>query len=441
VGSNSLDFLLRCQNYGHDVMMFNKPRANGTIPKAGHGIIPVLHDYDALMSKWLGWADLIFLPDNVLYLAKLEPFRKMGYPVFAAPEAAVELELDREFGQKTMKSAGIDILPYRIFHDYDSAIRYVTKENRAFVSKPSGDANKALSYVAHDRDDMLYMLERWRENTKLCAYIKEFGFILQDKMDGVEIAVGGWFGPGGFSKWFCENVEYKKLMPGDLGVNTGEQGTLARYVTKSKLAEKVLLPLTETLHSMGYVGYIDVNCIVSHKTGNPWPVEITARNGWPITHNQMALHLGDPAQWMRDLVDGRDTLEVQGQKVCISVVVTIPDFPYSRVTNKEVEGIPILEFPNDERFHPVEIMLGEAPRTVGEKVVRLPCWCTSGDYVAVVTGVGDTINDARARAYPAVKRIRMPNDPQWRHDIGRGRLVKGLPILHKHGYATGLRYD
>ncbi len=773
--SNALDFLMRCQDYGHQVMWFDRNRKDGSHRMAGAGIVPKIHDLNEVRRKWLGWADLIYVPDNVAYIDMLEPFRKMGYPIFGPGVEATKMELDRTFGQKTMKDAGIPIMESKTFHDYESAIAYVKKHPRMLVSKPSGDANKALSYVAHDMGDMIYMLQRWskRADTKMLA--KQEGFIIQEKKDGIEMAVGGWYGPGGWSKWVYENWENKKLMNGDLGVATGEMGcydeatdvltaegwkpwrevretdalatlvggktvfetpsalvsydyvgpmvcwanqtldicvtpnhqmyvnsqtrarakddsgykfvlaenctesqyeiqrtaewegnaefppeamwsgqgdvssegaknwarflgiyiadgcasaktvticdshpekadqvevilqrlrvpysrtgdrfniyrselarklkplgrswekrvpgyirhassevisaflegytlgdgntqangfrvfytvsaslagdiqelllkigrvgvvksrdrvghvnaapdghgiiakrisyeviervkktrswldtrnrsirmyagkvycatvsshvlyvrrngkpfwcgnTMTRPMLKSKLADQVLFPIGEHLKKIGYVGYIDSNCMIDKETGEPWPMEWTMRDGWPLRHNIIAQMVGDPAGWMIDLLNGKDTIDFRKEgEVCISVVMAIPDFPYSRLTNKEVSGIPIYNATDKEHVHLSEVMMGEAPVQIGEKVVTMPHYVTSGDYVLVCTGTGDTISGARRSAYTAIKKVKIPNNPFYRTDIGAGRMVKQLPILKDHGYAEGL---
>ena len=77
---------------------------------------------------------------------------------------------------------------------------------------------------------------------------------------------------------------------------------------------------------------------------------------------------------------------------------------------------------------------------VGDKVVDLPGHVTCGDYTLVVTGTGQTITAARRSAYGAVDKIKIPNNPMWRLDIGAGRMKKHLPKLHAMGYAKGLEY-
>jgi phosphoribosylamine--glycine ligase len=419
-GSNALDLLMRMQSYGHEVRWYQKDFDNRTTRRSGEGIVPLIRDYEELRKRWIGWADLIYLPDNSHYLDLLEPYRRIGYPIYGCNVEAAELELDREAGQKAMKECGIEIMQSKIFNDYATAEAWVKKNPQYLVSKPSGDVDKAMSYVAHDAGDMCYMLRRWAKVEKYVRMAKELGFILQEKKVGAEMAVGGWFGPGGWSQWWLENFEHKKLMAGDMGPNTGEMGTVTRMVRKSKLADEMLKPMTPVLERMGYVGFIDSNCIIELEgkdAGKPNPMEFT----------------------MRDVINGKDTLQAVDGRVCISVVMAIPDFPYSKLLNKEVCGIPIYGDITDQ-IHLSEAMMGEAPVLVGDKVVDMPCPVTAGDYPLIFTGLGETITGARASAYAAGRKIKIPNSPFYRQDIGKGRMVKQLAMIQKHGYARGLSF-
>ena len=778
--SNCLDMAIRAKLSGWDIRWWDRPRPDGSPRLAGMGMIDKIQDFNEIKRKWLDWADLIYLPDNVLWTDMLEPYRLQGYPILAPSPAAAALELDRDAGQKAMKKAGIPIMKTVEFHDYDSAIAFVKKNPAFLVSKPSGDANKALSYVAHDPADLVYMLTRWKNNPALKSAARSEGFILQERKYGVEMAVGGFFGPHGFGQYFYENWEYKKLMADDLGVNTGEMGcyddktevltengwkfwpdvtmedklatlvngvtvfelpsavvkydydgdmvcwnnqtldimvtpnhnmyvnkqssalkkkdenyefilaenctdfqyeiqrtsewcgesddfyviperkcykqtsltrafpmiewarfmgvavaegwfgdkniiiaqshpikmqkvrkvivdaglefikvkngfainstqiaqhfknfgrawekkvpefikngttevitaflegyalgdgnmqengfrifyttsklladdvqelllkigrvgiikerdrigksniapdghlitsrrisyeiiervkktrswldkrdrslvhysgkvycatvsshilyvrrngkplwcgnTLSRIVKKSKLADIVLKPIEEQLHKIGYVGYVDNNCIIDDK-GIPWPMEYTMRDGWPTKHNVTAhVKNEDPVQWMLDLVNGKDTMECIDGEVCVSVLIALPDFPYSKITNKELCGIPIRGANDMKHIHLSEAMMGIAPTMVGDKVVDQPGLVTCGDYVMVVTGTGDTITAARKDCYTAVKKVKIPNNMMYRNDIGAGRMKKHLPLLHKMGYGKGLEF-
>jgi phosphoribosylamine--glycine ligase len=339
-----------------------------------------------------------------------------------------------------LRDAGIAVIASKQFYDYDSAIAHVKKTMQRFVSKPCDDANadKALSYCSSGPDDMVYMLERWKKSNKLKG-----SFILQEFIPGIEMGVAGWHGPHGWNDSFEENFEFKKLMNDDIGCATGEQGTVLRYVRRSKLAEKVLLPLSRQLEKMGYIGDIDVNCIIDEQ-GNPWPLEFTTRLGWPAFQLQCALLKGDPIEWLHDLATGTDARPFFLDRVAVGVVLSVPDYPYSHMTRKEVVGIPIFGVTPAlmQHLHPCEMMVGEVATEVNGQLVRMPCPMTAGDYVLVMTGLGLTIQDARAKVYRRLERVRkrMPGSPMYRTDIGL-KLARQLPKLQKHGYAKGLLFS
>jgi phosphoribosylamine--glycine ligase len=359
--------------------------------------------------------------------------RHEGVAVCGATVESAEWELDRTIGMEMLQENGIEVPAYQEFNNYDDAIRYVKRQDRAFVSKPSGDADKALSYVAQSPTDLIYMLERWKKNGKLKG-----PFILQEKIEGVEMAVGGWIGPGGWNEGWCENFEFKKLCTGNLGCATGEQGTVLRYVRSSKLAKQVLTPLTDDIRRTGHVGYVDVNCIIDDK-GQPWPLEFTMRPGWPTYNIQQCLHEGDCCEWLMALTDGTDTGRPVMDTTALGVVLSVPDYPYSHLTRKEVVGIPVYGITPEtmEHVHPCEMMECEAPQEDGR---RGKCLGTAGDYVLVMTAVGATVRHAQREVYRRLNSLTVPNSPMWRTDIG-DRLKKELPLLQKHGYAKGMSYQ
>lgn len=428
-GGYALDWALRCMEDGHKVKMYI--RQTEKTRWIGRGLVDLVADY----REWRKWADLVFVPDNTLYLEDLDAWRKDGIVVIGCNPECAKWELERGTGQRVMAKAGIEVPSSKVFNDYDAAIRHVKREMKRFVSKPDGDADKALSYCSKSPADMVFMLERWKKTNKL-----KRAFILQEFVPGTEMAVGGWFGPGGFNEGWCENWEFKKLMNDDLGVATGEQGTVLRVVKKSLLADKVLKPVEDALAAAGYIGYVDVNCIIDEH-GTPLPLEFTMRPGWPLFNIQQAVHQGDHAEWMMDLAEGRDARNWMMDTVALGVVLSIPDYPYSQITRKEVMGIPIygLEPSMLSRISPCEMMLGEAPIEVDGKIVTGPMLCTAGDYVLVASATGETILQAKRGAYSILKRLTMPNSPMYRTDIG-DRLKKQLATLQAQGYASGLTW-
>jgi len=426
---NALDFAMRAMRDGHDVKIFIRQT-----PKSEHigrGLVDIVDDY----RRWFNWADLCFLSDNTYYLRDLESLGKSHpIPVVGATVDSAAWELDRSAGQGIFRRHGIPTIPGKEFTDYDSAIAHVKKHDQRFVSKPSGNVeDKALSYVSKSTDDMIYMLERWKKLGKL-----KTPFILQEFIGGVEMAVGGWMGPGGFNSGWCENFEFKKLMAGDLGVATGEQGTVLRYTKHSKLANKVLAPLEGALLKLGYLGYVDVNTIIDEK-GRAWPLEFTMRPGWPTYNIQQPLHQGDSVQWLMDLAKGVDARNVLMDKISVGVVLSIPDYPYSHLTRKEVVGVPVYGLTPGvlRHFHPCEMMLG---KDIPYNGLKVPMLTSGGDYLGVMTAVAENVKDAALTCYRRLERLTVPNSGMWRNDIGK-KLARQLPMIQKHGFATGIIYS
>jgi phosphoribosylamine--glycine ligase len=431
---HGLDLAVRALGAGHEVKL--AIRNDERTKHIGQGLCEVVRDH----KPWLRWANLVVCTDNSLYLHDLDAHRQDGGLVIAPSPEAAKWELDRKLGQDVFRRAGINVATSKEFHRYDDAIKFVEQTMGRFVSKPCDDANadKSLSYCSSGPDDMIYMLERWKRSDKLKG-----SFILQEFIPGIEMSAAGWFGPHGFNDCFEEAFEFKKLMNGECGPATGEQGTVMRYVRHSKLANKVLLPLAPQLAKLNYVGDVAVNCIIDGK-GRPWPLEFTMRLGWPAFQLQLALVKDDPVEWLHDLATGVDARPFFLDQVAIGAVLSVPDYPYSRVTRKEVTGIPVFGVTPGvmKHLHPCEMMMTHAQQQVGEQLVKMPTLATAGDYVMVMTAVDDTVQGARQKVYRRLERVKkcMPGSPMYRTDIGM-RLSKQLPELHRMGYARGLTFS
>lgn len=429
-----LDLALRAQANGHDTRYALSCYDQHKCP-VGRGLV----ERESNWRSSIRWADLVVCGGNDYCQAEFDRWREVGVPIIGSTVAAASLESDRDLGMAAFKRAGVTVAPFRSFSNYDAAIAYVKKQDRAFVSKPSGHCDdKAMSYVAKSPADLVYMLERWKRAGKRMGE----EFILQEKIEGVEFAVGAWFGPNGFVREFEENFEFKKLMAGNLGPNTGEMGTVSRWVAKSKLADKVLLPLEPMLERMGFVGCVDVSVIVD-ENGTPWPLEFTTRGGWPALNLETAMFDCDLVEFFAGLARGKPPGRIHRMdEIVVGVVLALPDFPYSHATRKEVIGIPIYGLDNKimPHFHPAQVMASEAPQQTAAGIVNGPCWASAGDYVAIITGTGGSVQEARRRAYGAIKRVEMPASPFYRIDIGQ-RLKSAIPVLNKHGFAVDMRFS
>lgn len=390
-------------------------------------------------QKHMPWAKdgLIVTTGNCKYLRALDGYREFGYRVFSPTVASANLEIERSVGMDAMRASGIEVPPYQTFSSLEDAERFARKSDRAWVHKPMGDEDdKSLTYVSSDPADLVGWLQR-----RIARGVKLKGKVmLQEKIDMLcEIGVSGWFGPDGFlpGKWqVC--FEHKKLMSGDCGPATGEQGTVTQYVESDKLANETLIPMVGALRAAGHRGDFAVGAGID-KAGRAWPFEFTARLGWPCFYIQCASHRGDPAQWMRDLLDGKDSLKVS-HDIAIGVVCAQPNYPYNKSPPELVEGNPISGLDDVwDDIHPASVMVGKGPMMDGAEVKDGPIYQTTGEYVLVVTGLGKTVAKARKKVYGTVDKIGFPN-MMFRDDIGEA-LEKKLPQLHKFGYAEDANFS
>ena len=425
-----LDLCIRAKADGHDVRWWMPKARNGEDCKIGDGFLSKVKDF----LPHVKWADLIILGTNQKYTREIHPLFVKGYPVFGANPKAAELELDRGVGQEICERYGMDVIPYVIVSSWKEALAHVEKTMGTFVSKPwGGSDDKSLSYVSNSPEDLIFKMEKWAEAGPMKGQL-----MLQEKVKGIEMAVGGWFGPGGFNKALCENWEEKKFMNEGLGQNTGEQGTVLRYVETSKLFNEVLEPITDYLHKISYVGYVDMNAMVEGKKA--WALEATMRFGYPLREIQTSLHRGDSITWMYDLLHGRDTLKVK-EDVAVGVVFTHGAFPNARYDDPAEDGFPLYGFESVPfgGLHYNNMRVGKAPVKVGNGIVWKEMPVTAGAYALTVTGTGATVSDAREVVYKRAWKLKPPTNRMFRTDIGC-RLEDQLPELQSNGYALDMEF-
>ncbi len=389
-------------------------------------------------KEWQGsmdWADLVILTGNNKYADELADYFGRGYPIFGTNAKAAELELDRGRGQEILAQHGISTIPYRVVDSISEAVAHVARTGKGYALKPwGGDSNSALTHVAKDANDAIFTLKRWQREGLFKGQL-----MMQELVEGVEMGVSGFFGPGGWLGAIEESFEHKKFLTGDLGENTGEMGTVIRHVGKSKLFDLVLEPLTDYLQLCRYTGDCSVNCIIDD-SGAVHPLEFTMRLGWPDYCIRQAVFKGDPVQWIVELLCGRDTLEVSN-KVALGVVMVHGDFPKCKDGTGSWAGYPLegITADNQDMIHFQQVMLDEVPRLLGGKQRDIEMPVTAGVYPLVVTGTGSTVRTAMASAYGTVGTISWPSNVGYRTDIGK-RLKKDLSKLQEHGFALGMEY-
>jgi phosphoribosylamine--glycine ligase len=428
-----LAYAWRALAAGHTVKWFIQPKPSNN-QQSGNGFKGI-----EKIDNWVPaakWADLIICTSNDKYLERLDFMRKQGLPVFAPTPESATLEISRQAGMEALEKAGIKTAPYKTFPNVDAALKHVEKTEERFVFKTLGDnEDKALTYVSKSPADMIAWIERMIEHGNQ----PKGAVMLQQFIDGIEMGVSRFMGSKGFVGPWNESFEHKKMMPSNYGCNTGEMGTIAYFTKESKLGADTLSKFEDMLMKLGHTGDAALGFIID-KDGTPWPTEWTMRFGWPIANMMLGATEGDPIQWMKDALEGKDTTTFKEDIGCC-LVLAHADFPHGQKTKSEVSGVPIygLTKGNKKHIQPQAVKIDILPDMDGEKVIRRPVWNTAGDYVAVVNGFGKNVNQATDRAYKTMKQLHVAN-MIVRDDIGE-TLKEQLPKLHALGYATHCDYE
>ncbi|MDG7010771.1 MAG: hypothetical protein JRN57_01500 [Nitrososphaerota archaeon] len=201
-------------------------------------------------------------------------------------------------------------------------------------------------------------------------------------------------------------------------------GNTSMYWTRSSpVFDRTLSKMKDRLAASKYVGYIDINCIANSK--GIWPLEFTARPGYPTISIQMEGITSEWGQFLSDIAHGGDTLLKTKKGYQIGVVVAIPPWPFEdeKAFKRYSEGATILF----RRQALDGIHIGEVKQEDGD-------WHIAGNsgYALVVTGSGATMSDAIERAYQNVKNVMIPN-MFYRSDIGQ-RWTHDSDMLISWGY-------
>ena len=401
---------------GHEVQLSTESPSEKEI---GNGFVPKTDDWE----REVEWADVIVFDDVLGQGAKAQKLRDAGKPVVGGTPYTDRLEDDRAFGQQELKSAGVSIIPQENFTSFDDAIAFVQTNPNRYVIKPSGEAQnlKQLLFVGEDEHgaDVIQVLEDYKR--AWASRIKEFQ--LQRRIVGVEVAIGAYFNGKEFVLPINVNFEHKKLFPGDIGPSTGEMGTAMFWSEPNRLFTATLKKMETRLKEEGYVGYIDVNCIVN--SNGIYPLEFTARFGYPTISIQQEGMLTPIGEFLHRLAEGSITRFKARSGFQVGVRIVVPPFPFRDPETFETsskDAVIIFKKPVREGVHIEDV------KTIDNE------WLVTGTsgVVLIVVGLGSTMKQAQRQVYNRIENIMIPN-MFYRKDIG-DRWFEDFDRLHTWGY-------
>ncbi|MBI2640554.1 MAG: phosphoribosylamine--glycine ligase [Candidatus Sungbacteria bacterium] len=418
--SLSGDLAWTLKKEGHEVKCYIKARSDADVYS---GFIEKVERWE----DFIEWADVIIF-DDVEFGSVAERLRKKGKLVIGGSEYTDRIEIDREFGQAELKRHGVNVLPSWHFSNYDEAIAFIKNNPDRYVFKPSGNTpsgGKGLLFIGQEEDgkDLVELLEQnknvWQKKAPL--------FLLQKFVSGVEVAVGAYFNGKDFIYPINVNFEHKRVFPGDIGPFAGEMGTLVFWSSPNNLFNATLGKMLPALQSSGYIGYIDINCIVNGR--GIYPLEFTSRLGYPILFIQLEGITMPAGEWLYKLAHG-ENFELKTKKgFQIGVRISVPTFFAKSKDHETVEmyrDLPILfkKASNLDGIHIEDVKLdNDVWRIAGESGVLM-----------TVTGSGATVAETQKQVYSRVQNIMVTN-MFYRTDIGE-KWGEDSDKLHTWGYLS-----
>jgi phosphoribosylamine---glycine ligase len=316
--------------------------------------------------------------------------------VFGPTRAAGRIESSKAFAKSLMARAGVPTPAYRVFDDPASAKDFVRGEHRPFVVKADGLAKGKGTLVPRDADETLECIDTLMLRKTVGAAADRI--VLEEKLDGREVSLMALV-DGEHVVPLQPACDYKRALDGDKGPNTGGMGGYspvsffdADDVERALAA--VLRPVAQLLRDDGtpYRGCLYAGLMVT--PSGLQVLEFNARFGDPEA--QVVLpRLGDD---LVPLLEATARGELGGvspswsPRASVGVVLASHGYPGAYQTGYPIDGLGTLE-PGVLAFH-----AGTAAGSAGYR--------TAGGRVLTLVALGDTMAEARDRAYRNVDRIR-----------------------------------
>ena len=419
------DLAYRLKKEGNKVRLFvrDKSQRQNLV-----GMVDQVENWENQLS-WVGKKKGLIIFDSTGFGDKQDWLRKEGYSVVGGCAMGDKIEDDRHFGKEIMEQCGIETIPSFPFRSIEEAITFVKKNREEWVIKQNGHVSKIYNYVGQmpDASDVIDVLETYNKNNK-----KDSRYIeLQKRVRGVEIGVARYFNGNDWVGPIEMNVEHKSLCSGGLGPKTYEMGTLMWYdkaIEKNTIFQSTLAKMKTYLQSVDFRGDVDINCIVNQS--GIYPLEITARLGFPSTQLQSALHISPWGEFLKAIADGKSYDLKYKKGFGVIVVVATPPFPNVAISKRySLQGTRIFfTTPLTEKeinsIHFEEV----SKDSTGAYYIS-----SSNGFILNVSGFAPSIKKAQEKAYTLIEKIIIPKK-FYRNDIGKKFLEREGNMLKKWGY-------
>ncbi|MFZ0035503.1 MAG: phosphoribosylamine--glycine ligase [Sedimentisphaerales bacterium] len=337
-------------------------------------------------------------PEDPLAAGAVDVFEAAGIKAFGPSAGAAQLEADKAFAKQMMRASAISTAEGQVFERFADAKTYIASRDEPVVIKAAGLAKGKGVFVCDEPADGILAAEKI-----MCDKI--FGsagdkIVVEDKLLGEEASILAFV--DGRNIYVMESSQdHKPIGDGDTGPNTGGMGAYspAPVVTEEmmdKIIREIIVPVVDGMNRNGtpYKGVLYAGLMIT--AGGPRVLEFNVRFGDPETQPMLMRLKSDLLETMLAVCDGKlDEVTLQWDKrPAVCVVMASAGYPGEYKKGKIITGIAQAEQLQDV----VVFHAGTAAKNAD--IV------TDGGRVLGVTAMGQTIADAKAKAYQAVDKIK-----------------------------------
>lgn len=366
-------------------------------------------DIDALLS--FAQAERIDLtvvgPEQPLVEGLVDAFQAAGLRIFGPTRAAAQIEGSKAFSKAFMQRHAIPTGAAAAFTDFDEAMRHLRQLDDPPVVKASGLASGKGVLLPETMTGAAAVIQQMLLEERFGAAGSTV--IVEERLTGPELSVLA-FCAGESLALMPTAQDHKRLLDGDYGPNTGGMGAFAPspLATPELLAQverEVMQPALRGLaeEGMPYTGVLYAGLMLTSE--GPKVLEFNCRFGDPETQAILPLLESDLLDIFEACVDGRleEAQPVWRSGAAVTVVMAARGYPTEPESGQEITHIEAAEQTGCLVFH------------AGTKMHegRL---VSAGGRVLAVTGRGNTLAQARRKAYRGVEKIKF-NGAQFRRDI------------------------
>lgn len=356
---------------------------------------------------------VIVTPDDPLVMGMVDALENRGIKAFGPRSVAAVLEGSKSFAKSFMKRHGIPTASYQDFNSYGDAKTYIEKQTKyPIVIKADGLALGKGVVIAADKIEALEAIKNMMLDQ--CFGNSGSQIVIEDFLTGTEISVMA-ITDGKTIRTLTSAMDHKRAYDNDLGLNTGGMGAIAPHplytpTLAKECCEKIFKPTIVGMleEDRLFKGILYFGLMLT-KDG-PYVIEYNCRFGDPETQVVLPLLDGDLLELILAVCDGQlENVEVKqkpGAAVC--VVMASGGYPLAYEKGYIIEGLEDAARLKDTKIYHAGTTLDE---TTGN-------FLTAGGRVLGVTAIGNTLDEAIAKAYKGVSQISFEK-AYYRTDIGK----------------------